>query len=199
MSTNDIFLFIKFGHCKFRDNCRYRHINLLCDEVECDIINCSRRHPKMCRNFGNNFRPCKFKEHCSFRHVSLSAANQVILEVPTMNDKIQYLDKLINEKDEQIEALEHRITLMEDNYEKLKIESQDVVDSFKRLIDTAVSKAVEAVITTLNSDQKEKEIQNQLRFNALTDQLAALVHVISPPKSLANNSLSETSTRRMNF
>ena len=69
----------------------------------------------MCRNFGNNFRPCKFKEHCSFRHVSLSAANQVILEVPTMNDKIQYLDKLINEKDEQIEALEHRITLIDEN------------------------------------------------------------------------------------
>ena len=89
--------------------------------------------------------------------------------------------------------------MIEDNYEKLKIESQDVVDSFKRLIDIAVSKADEAVITTLNSDQNEKEIQKQLRFNARTDQLAALVHVISPPKTLANNSLSEISTRRMNF
>ena len=56
----------KFGHCKFGNYCRNRHVATICDDVDCDISLCENRHPKVCK-FYQNFGRCKFTP-CSFKH-----------------------------------------------------------------------------------------------------------------------------------
>ena len=32
--------FNRGGFCKFKDNCRYRHINEICEDEDCDVNSC---------------------------------------------------------------------------------------------------------------------------------------------------------------
>ena len=57
----------KFGYCKFRELCRHRHINDMCEDSECEVQFCIRRHPKRCR-FYDQYKRCKFGDFCSFVH-----------------------------------------------------------------------------------------------------------------------------------
>ena len=89
------------GFCKFREKCQNKHENTLCENTEhCGKDSCSKRHPKVCRNFSNN-GICRHKEKCAYKHVQ--SENQTDLneqikqgllkheEVNTRRNLIQYM------------------------------------------------------------------------------------------------------------
>ena len=82
MAIASICLHNKFGHCKFRETCRHPHNNEICEETNCEINKCSKRHPKSCRYF-KDFNRCKFGDFCSFVHRELKndAKEQELNEV----------------------------------------------------------------------------------------------------------------------
>ena len=49
MTAETICLHHKFGHCKYRDTCRQRHVQEHCESSECDIDSCVKRHQHVCR------------------------------------------------------------------------------------------------------------------------------------------------------
>ena len=57
----------QFGYCKFRETCKFLHMNVLCSDEKCDQLSCSFRHPKEC-SFFKNYRNCKFGEWCKYDH-----------------------------------------------------------------------------------------------------------------------------------
>ena len=55
----------KLEYCKFGESCRNRHVDDICETLNCDIFSCDKRHPKVCRFLGRLGR-CKFLEYCKY-------------------------------------------------------------------------------------------------------------------------------------
>ena len=58
--------FFKTGYCKFRENCRKRHVQDTCILTGCDGT-CDERHPRICR-YHSLYGTCKFNSHCAYLH-----------------------------------------------------------------------------------------------------------------------------------
>ena len=58
MAVENVCRFHKFGFCKFKSDCKNKHIEEICEEKSCDK-KCDKRHPKPCKYFVN-FGDCKW-------------------------------------------------------------------------------------------------------------------------------------------
>ena len=76
----------------------------------CEKFFCNLRHPKNCK-YHTRFGYCKFGISCSFLHVNTDKR-----DVETLKKDLAYVIKLLNAKDNQIEALEMKANKMEDNF-----------------------------------------------------------------------------------
>ena len=65
----------KYGYCFYGKNCQFRHAKVICDEQNCNVFDCERRHPRIC-NFYRNFQRCKFTTYCKYKHENLNNFNE---------------------------------------------------------------------------------------------------------------------------
>ena len=79
----------KFGYCRYADSCRYKHVTMVCEDGQCEIQNCDKRHPKICKYF-RDYRRCKFTVGCKYKHEN----NQ---------EKINNLEKQMDKQKEKLE------------------------------------------------------------------------------------------------
>ena len=106
MTTQSICQFNKFGFCKFKEACRKQHVKESCELISCDGKICIQRHPKECSLFTNRGY-CKFGEWCHFLHIvkkdpemeKIKSENKEILK------KLDFLEKLLFEKDKEIQNI----------------------------------------------------------------------------------------------
>ena len=80
------------GFCKYKDNCRYLHVNELCSNSNCSSKGCKFRHPRPCRYF-NAFGACKFGHNCSYQHLTpirdeIQLIKQEIFSLKTQLDNL---------------------------------------------------------------------------------------------------------------
>ena len=92
--------FNKYGFCRFRIACRKQHIMEKCPEKDCEIKECSLRHPRICRYY-RDIGYCKFGEWCLFNH-----DGQNLNEISKITKKLKTIEKKIEEKNEAIATLE---------------------------------------------------------------------------------------------
>ena len=60
---------IRDGFGKFQENCQKVHNNEVCSNMQdYKSVQCTKRHPKVCKNFKNPGY-CRHKKECSYRHV----------------------------------------------------------------------------------------------------------------------------------
>ena len=104
MVSENVCLYRKFGHCKYSGTCKFRHIETICENMNCDIESCEKRHPRDCRFF-SDFARCKFGEYCSFKHRPRSETNLLNVEIDNLKAKVENLEKLVSEKDKQIQKI----------------------------------------------------------------------------------------------
>ena len=65
---DEIFKYNQTGFCKFKEDCRKTHNNIMCENSEvCMGETCSKRHPKDCKNFSKS-GSCRHKEKCAYKH-----------------------------------------------------------------------------------------------------------------------------------
>ena len=57
----------KFGYCKYDKTCRYKHVDEECDDENCDVYKCEKRHPRTCSYMRDHGR-CKFTTYCKYNH-----------------------------------------------------------------------------------------------------------------------------------
>ena len=114
MANENVCLFNKFGHCKYRETCRLRHFEEKCENKFCEIENCPLRHPKNCRYF-QQFRRCKFGDYCSFAHKieDFGRKDETLEnEVKTCAAKIDAIEKVLEKKScdtgRMLDVLEHQ-------------------------------------------------------------------------------------------
>ena len=55
----------KFGYCKFCEKCCFRHYDEKCEDSQCTLYSCEKRHPKNSEHF-RHFGYCKFTTFCKF-------------------------------------------------------------------------------------------------------------------------------------
>ena len=96
MATQNVCRFNKYGYCRYKEKCRKLHVNEKCENSECEIKLCMKRHPKICK-FYRDYNYCKFGEFCKFVHIM-----QNFQVSHSENEKIQ---KKLSEIDAQLEHL----------------------------------------------------------------------------------------------
>ena len=114
MATGNICLYKKFGHCKFLDTCKHRHMETICENESCEIQSCELRHPKECKFF-RDFARCKFGDYCSFKHkirTSLSDDVTVKKALENLKSKVDILEKQNSEKDMKIQEIQDKLEIL---------------------------------------------------------------------------------------
>ena len=89
----------KFGYCKHKTSCRKRHVEEICNSQACNVTNCIKRHPQVCKYFCS-FGRCKFGDSCAYVHEL--PQNQVMIEIQVLKYGIKELDKQIQLKHREI-------------------------------------------------------------------------------------------------
>ena len=152
----NICLHFKLGHCKYQDTCTLQHIKELCDNRECDVTNCSLRHPRRCR-FWNEYYRCKFGSDCSYLHKSddnyYKKSETFEEELEVIKVKIDSLAKKVSEKvneiakatkDEIVEYIEQRLS---NKIEHLQLKVEEAMYN-----NTRISNSVSSQSPGINTD-----------------------------------------------
>ena len=130
MAAENTCLHNKFGHCRYRDTCRHRHIQEICENSTCEIHNCERRHPRECR-FWKVYNRCKFGDFCSFKHKGLDCLkkpNEILeKELKIVKEKLDVVERLLCEKDHEISEILNKIET------KKMIEADDITTRLEYL------------------------------------------------------------------
>ena len=155
MVGENVCLYRKFGHCKFFGTCKLKHIETICENLNCDIESCNKRHPRDCRFF-RDFARCKFGDYCSFKHRRES--NPLTEDIENLKAKVENLEKLIGEKDEQIKRILYTIENM--TTEKAFVNDEIVCETLSEN-ENKLEKAKHQVDTELNFTYSCKECEKQ--------------------------------------
>ena len=128
MFGNNICIFEKFATCKNGDNCTFEHPTLVCDDQNCDIRMCTKKHPQDCLYY-TNFNNCKHGEDsCKFLH-RRNASNHIDI------DKYRDLEAKYNAILEDHKILLRRIEVLESKERNNKSECTRTHGDVKRKLD----------------------------------------------------------------
>ena len=97
---DEVCQFGKFGFCKYKEGCKRKHFNKICESLRCiNIKECPRRHPKTCRRF-NSGQECRFKEECAYNHIRKNPDEEQII----LKEKVEVIEKTVSELTKKLEA-----------------------------------------------------------------------------------------------
>ena len=122
-------VFNKYGYCKYAQNCRRKHVDIICEIGNCEEKACERRHPKVCKYF-SFYKRCKFGEFCRFKHCEKEPEK----DLDTLNGKINILEKTVADHKAVIANLIERLS-------KLEV-SNEIPDSAKNSDDEEVDEVI---------------------------------------------------------
>ena len=104
---SNVCLFNQYGFCKHGQSCRKRHVEILCDNENCDDKTCEKRHPKLCK-FYAYYKRCKFTVYCRYKHCDKEPEN-----IQTLKKKVKDLEKIILDNKTVIETLVKKVNKLE--------------------------------------------------------------------------------------
>ena len=110
--------YFKYGYCRYRENCRHQHVHETCENNDCNISTCNRRHPLPCKYF-SVYQRCKFGEFCIYKHVV----------APRNVEEIDSIKKKVN-------ALESHIESLNSKFSELLKKVSTVIESSENTLDT---------------------------------------------------------------
>ena len=110
-----ICVYEKFGFCRNGAGCKFTHPTLVCDDEKCNIKDCSKRHPQVCR-FLTNYSHCKFGDTCKFLHKRKPVDTISNEEYKTLKEKYDILMRNHNEMKENYSKLQSRVSTLEANF-----------------------------------------------------------------------------------
>ena len=88
----------KYGYCKHGAKCNFRHEEEICNDNNCNIFKCDKRHPRNCKWY-QDYGRCKFSSYCKFKHVKLDSIEDLVKKIKQNENK---LDKSIKNIEKQV-------------------------------------------------------------------------------------------------
>ena len=153
MAAPNVCTYYKFGHCKFRDNCKHQHIHEVCENSSCNVITCMLRHPKECKFYMEHNR-CKFSEWCDFAHIEKENSFEKLKhENKSILGKLSEFENLLIQKDVKFYDFEKQIIEKNTKIEELNSKVEEIEKNVKKLLETM-----------LNHDRKLKSIPEVIKF-----------------------------------
>ena len=155
MKQKNVCKFNKYGYCKYGDKCHFRHNNVMCVDKNCEVFDCEKRHPKLCKYF-RDFKKCRFTT-CAFKHDNQNDVNEDTVEKVKRLEKRLYEIECASKKNEQKgneKNVEKKLEVFEKNYVG-KIETlENQLRKFNKIIDEK-----DFIISSL--EKRFEEIQNK--------------------------------------
>ena len=101
----------KFGFCKFREECKRKHFNEECKDLnKCkDIQTCRKRHPKYCIKYASG--KCRFQNDCAYKHQD-PIKN---VEDAQTAEKYKSLETVVQARTRKVLSLEEEMTEVKKN------------------------------------------------------------------------------------
>merc|ERR1712192_136281 len=164
MSSETLCLYNKFGLCKFRETCHHQHCNEVCEETNCEIRKCLKRHPRNCRFF-DDFRCCKFGEYCSFSHKSLEN-DATENELSDVKARLVTLEDVVMKQKIENECVNSKLNRLEIKKSELETELRNSLQQVK-VSEIVVKEAIETVVAAVSKQQDDMENRNEARMNSL--------------------------------
>ena len=132
MAGTSVCKFYKYGFCRFRDQCRYNHVHEMCNNKDCLLYSCHKRHPRLCKFHSANSY-CKFGSLCQFKHgdenqLQLpSNPSWTSLKLKNLDETIASLRKENEELKMKLEALDLKLLDLEEKYSMVTSEGASQV------------------------------------------------------------------------
>ena len=150
MSQQTICHFNKFGFCKYGKQCFRYHESKVCENADCEVLQCSLRHPKRCR-FYAEYHYCKFGEYCKFSHERVEDR-----KIKLIKKELDEVKKHLSEKEMEIKKIDEEIRKTEMRKEekiRMLLLKNEVIE--KELRDVKIeNKMIKENITDLRNDIK---------------------------------------------
>ena len=114
------------GYCKFKQHCRKKHENKVCDKLnDCKDKTCPERHPKVCGSF-SKYKTCRHEEKCTYLH----------REDPNPHDKIiEAMTMLLMKHEQEIIHLVEEVKALTLYNERMTAEASQPVDKNRQAIE----------------------------------------------------------------
>ena len=108
MAVETVCQFFKYGHCKFLEKCRNKHVQDVCENKNCEVTTCLKRHPRPCKFF-QFYHRCKFNP-CSYMHED------------TMDmSKVKEVKSELEMQAAEIDTLKSKLEVLETNFTEIRI------------------------------------------------------------------------------
>ena len=101
-----ICIYEKFGFCRNGSGCKFIHPTLVCDDQNCNIQECSKRHPQACRFF-TSYKYCKYGDSCKFLHMKKPDDKINKEEYITLKEKYDVLENKYSKIQDRVATLEN--------------------------------------------------------------------------------------------
>ena len=130
--------------CKFKDECKRKHIDNICEDFSCEGLKCMSRHPKLCK-FYNLYGRCKFNP-CAYLHPEKDKS------IDDMKKENEIILENIKKTENAIEEINAKLASHENLDDKLNV-VENKLDIFNRMEREYYEKG--EAIETLNAKVKE--------------------------------------------
>ena len=126
----------------------FRHNGVLCVNKKCNVFDCEKRHPVICKYF-KNFQKCRFT-NCAYKHETVSDVNEIGERMKILETRMIEIDTNCkkNEKSVNLKTIEKKLETFENNYlgkiealecrikemHTIMIEKDSVISSSEKLI-----------------------------------------------------------------
>ena len=158
----------KHGYCKYGDKCHFRHVKEICNDDNCSVFACEKRHPKNC-NFFREYGKCKFTIYCAYKHEKRNSVNDNAGKIKNMEIKLKVMEEKMKETDpteefdKKIEAFENKLNTL-----VTVIEEKDCIISKleKRLSSmekASENKCIEIKKSLSNVQENYESLRNKLQ------------------------------------
>ena len=177
MAGATICLYNKYGYCKYKNLCRYHHVVDKCEDENCDVTSCFKRHPKTCRYF-YRYNRCKFNDSCSFSHISSTVRFHADKD-ENVKSRLSHIEESNVRQANDLMNMKFKLEALEKENEFLKDEVKKIPELMKSATEKVVNVTIETVLGNLNAHQKALESETNTKLNVLQDQIASLLSMLN--------------------
>ena len=94
-----------FGFCRFKDDCKKKHLTTECEDLyNCKKTkSCNKRHPKRCKRYSSE--KCRFEHECAYKHQK-PPVNE---DHEELKEKVKVLEKVLHAKTRKVLGLKTQV------------------------------------------------------------------------------------------
>ena len=179
METQRVCRFNKLGYCRFGNTCFRKHVDTMCENSSCSVLECELRHPRKCRYF-LQYRYCKFGQYCRYKHEETNC--EIInlkIEMEKLKNEIDEKDKNINEKESEIsehkkriqhqlekeKVFENKINALENANKTLKFEMEELKVKIGEIIQEREDLSNQIAVTDMLQQDFKERMRDKYLYN----------------------------------